>query len=144
MRFIILFLLLSPLFSQDGTYDKIIKDHDSAVKEIFDKQIVDQNKELERILAKEDYRTLTNQALITALGFGLTWSQDSPAPWWISVMIIPVLKKRKINNSNDSIEVKNERKKRLKRNVQLGSIPIYKWVVIMLRTPKAILDNISS
>ena len=144
MRFIILFLLLSPLFSQDGTYDKIIKDHDSAVKEIFDKQIVDQNKEIERILAKEDYRTLTNQALITALGFGLTWAQDSPAPWWISVMIIPVLKKRKINNSNDSIEVKNERKKRLKRNVQLGSIPIYKWVVIMLRTPKAILDNISS
>ena len=144
MRFIILFLLLSPLLSQDGTYDKIIKDHDSAVKEIFDKQIVDQNKELERILAKEDYRTLTNQALITALGFGLTWAQDSPAPWWISVMIIPVLKKRKINNSNDSIEVKNERKKRLKRNVQLGSIPIYKWVVIMLRTPKAILDNISS
>ena len=144
MRFIILFLLLSPLFSQDGTYDKIIKDHDSAVKEIFDKQIVDQNKELERILAKEDYRTLTYQALITALGFGLTWAQDSPAPWWISVMIIPVLKKRKINNSNDSIEVKNERKKRLKRNVQLGSIPIYKWVVIMLRTPKAILDNISS
>ena len=144
MRFIILFLLLSPLCSQDDTYDKIIKDHDSAVKEIFDKQIVDQNKELERILAKEDYRTLTNQALITALGFGLTWAQDSPAPWWISVMIIPVLKKRKINNSNDSIEVKNERKKRLKRNVQLGSIPIYKWVVIMLRTPKAILDNISS
>ena len=144
MRFIILFLLLSPLFSQDGTYDKIIKDHDSAVKEIFDKQIVDQNKEIERILAKEDYRTLTNQALITALGFGLTWAQDSPAPWWISVMIIPVLKKRKINNRNDSIEVKNERKKRLKRNVQLGSIPIYKWVVIMLRTPKAILDNISS
>ena len=144
MRFIILFLLLSPLFSQDGTYDKIIQDHDSAVKEIFDKQIVDQNKELERILAKEDYRTLTNQALITALGFGLTWAQASPAPWWISVMIIPVLKKRKINNSNDSIEVKNERKKRLKRNVQLGSIPIYKWVVIMLRTPKAILDNISS
>ena len=28
MRFIILFLLLSPLFSQDGTYDKIIKDKD--------------------------------------------------------------------------------------------------------------------
>ena len=144
MRFIILFLLLSPLFSQDGTYDKIIKDHDSAVKEIFDKQIVDQNKELERILAKEDYRTLTNQALITALGFGLTWVQDSPAFWWTSAMIIPVLKKRKINNSNDSIEVKNERKKRLKRNAQLGSIPIYKWIVILLRTPKAILDNIAS
>ena len=58
--------------------------------------------------------------------------------------VVFLLKKRKINNSNDSIEVKNERKKRLKRNVQLGSIPIYKWVVIMLRTPKAILDNISS
>ena len=144
MKFIILLMLLSPLLSQDGTYDKIIKDHDSAVKEIFDQQVVDQNKELERILAKEDYRTLTNQALITALGFGLTWAQDSPTPYWISAMIIPVLKKRKINNSNDSVEVKNERKKRLKRNAQLGSIPIYKWVVIMLRTPKAILDNISS
>ena len=144
MRFIIIFLLLSPLFSQDGTYDKIIKDHDSAVKEIFDKQIVDQNKELERILAKEDYRTLTNQALITALGFGLTWAQDSPTPYWIIAMIIPVLKKRKINNSNDPIEVKNERKKRLKRNAQLGSIPIYKWIVLILRTPKVILDNIAS
>lgn len=144
MRFIIIFLLLSPMFGQDGTYDKIIKDHDSAVKEIFDKQIVDQNKELERILAKEDYRTLTSQALITALGFGLTWAQDSPAPWLISTMIIPVLKKRKINNSNDPIEVKNERKKRLRRNAQLGSIPFYKWIVIILRSPKAILDNISS
>ena len=143
MRFIILFVLLSPMFGQDGTYDKIIKDHDSAVKEIFDQQIVDQNKELERILAKEDYRTLTNQALITALGFGLTWAQDSPAPWLISTMIIPVLKKRKINNSNDPIEVKNERKKRLRRNAQLGSIPFYKWIVIILRSPKAILDNIS-
>ena len=144
MRFIILFVLLSPMFGQDVTYDKIIKDHDSAVKEIFDQQIVDQNKELERILAKEDYRTLTNQALITALGFGLTWAQDSPAPWLISTMIIPVLKKRKINNSNDPIEVKNERKKRLRRNAQLGSIPFYKWIVIILRSPKAILDNISS
>ena len=144
MRFIILFLLLSPMFGQDDTYDKIIKDHDSAVKEIFDQQIVDQNKELERILAKEDYRTLTNQALITALGFGLTWAQDSPTPYWISAMIIPVLKKRKINNSNDPIEVKNERKKRLKRNAQLGSIPIYKWIVLILRTPKVILDNIAS
>mgnify|MGYP001446058781 FL=1 len=144
MRFIILFEILSPMFGQDSTYDKIIKDHDSAVKEIFDQQIVDQNKELERILAKEDYRTLTNQALITALGFGLTWAQDSPAPWLISTMIIPVLKKRKINNSNDPIEVKNERKKRLRRNAQLGSIPFYKWIVIILRSPKAILDNISS
>ena len=144
MRFIILFVLFSPMFGQDGTYDKIIKDHDSAVKEIFDQQIVDQNKELERILAKEDYRTLTNQALITALGFGLTWAQDSPTPYWISAMIIPVLKKRKINNSNDPIEVKNERKKRLKRNAQLGSIPIYKWIVLILRTPKVILDNIAS
>tara|TARA_B100001250_G_scaffold411457_1_gene440157 strand:- start:1487 stop:1885 length:399 start_codon:yes stop_codon:yes gene_type:complete len=132
------------MFGQDGTYDKIIKDHDSAVKEIFDKQIVDQNKELERILAKEDYRTLTSQALITALGFGLTWVQDSPAFWLGSTMIIPVFKKRRINNSNDPIEVKKERKKRLKRNAQLGSIPFYKWIVIILRSPKAILDNISS
>ena len=89
-------------------------------------------------------RSKTNQALITALGFGLTWAQDSPAPWLISTMIIPVLKKRKINNSNDPIEVKNERKKRLRRNAQLGSIPFYKWIVIILRSPKAILDNISS
>jgi len=41
MRFIILFVLLSPMFGQDGTYDKIIKDHDSAVKEILSDTAMD-------------------------------------------------------------------------------------------------------
>jgi hypothetical protein len=144
MRYIIPILFLSFTFTQDGVYDKIIEDHDTAVKEIFDEQIVEQNKQLERILAKEDYRTLTSQALSTGAGFILTWVADSPAPWVISAMIIPALKIRKINKSNDSIELKNQRIKRVKRNAQLGSIPIYKWVIIMLRTPKAIFDNVSS
>ena len=144
MRYIIPILFLSFTFTQDGVYDKIIEDHDTAVKEIFDEQIVEQNKQLERILAKEDYRTLTSQALSTGVGFILTWVADSPAPWVISAMIIPTLKIRKINKSNDSIELKNQRIKRVKRNAQLGSIPIYKWVIIMLRTPKAIFDNVSS
>ena len=144
MRYIIPIFFLSFTFTQDGVYDKIIEDHDTAVKEIFDEQIVEQNKQLERILAKEDYRTLTSQALSTGVGFILTWVADSPAPWLISATIIPAIKMRKINKSNDSIEVKNERKKRVKRNTQLGSIPIYKWVIIMLRTPKAIFDNVSS
>lgn len=144
MRYIIPILFLSFTFTQDGVYDKIIEDHDTAVKEIFDEQIVEQNKQLERILAKEDYRTLTSQALSTAVGFILTWVADSPAPWLISATIIPAIKMRKINKSNDSIELKNQRIKRVKRNAQLGSIPIYKWVIIMLRTPKAIFDNVSS
>lgn len=144
MRYIIPILFLSFTFTQDGVYDKIIEDHDTAVKEIFDEQIVEQNKQLERILAKEDYRTLTSQALSTGVGFILTWVADSPAPWLISATIIPAIKIRKINKSNDSIELKNQRIKRVKRNAQLGSIPIYKWVIIMLRTPKAIFDNVSS
>ena len=144
MRYIIPILFLSFTFTQDGVYDKIIEDHDTAVKEIFDEQIVEQNKQLERILAKEDYRTLTSQALSTGVGFILTWVADSPAPWLISATIIPAIKMRKINKSNDSIELKNQRIKRVKRNAQLGSIPIYKWVIIMLRTPKAIFDNVSS
>ena len=144
MRYIIPIFFLSFTFTQDGVYDKIIEDHDTAVKEIFDEQIVEQNKQLEHILAKQDYRTLTSQALSTGVGFILTWVADSPAPWLISATIIPAIKMRKINKSNDSIEVKNERKKRVKRNTQLGSIPIYKWVIIMLRTPKAIFDNVSS
>lgn len=144
MRYIIPILFLSFTFAQDGAYDKIIEDHDSAVSEIFDEQIVEQNKQLERILAKEDYRTLTSQALTTGAGFILSWATESAAPWVISGMIIPALKIRKINKSNDSIELKNQRIKRVKRNAQLGSIPIYKWVIIMLRTPKAIFDNFSS
>jgi hypothetical protein len=68
---------------------------------------------------------------------------DSPAPWLISATIIPAIKMRKINKSNDSIEIKNERKKRVKRNAQLGSIPIYKWIIVLFRTPKAILNNVS-
>jgi hypothetical protein len=144
MRYIIPILFLSFTFTQDGVYDKIIEDHDTAVKEIFDEQIVEQNKQLERILAKEDYRTLTSQALTTGAGFILSWVTESAAPWVISAMIIPALKIRKINKSNDSIELKNQRIKRVKRNAQLGSIPIYKWVIIMLRTPKAIFDNVSS
>ena len=143
MRYIIPILFLSLIFAQDGAYDKIIEDHDTAVQEIFDEQIVKQNKQLERVLAKEDYRTLTSQALSTGVGFILTWVADSPAPWLISDTIIPAIKMRKINKSNDSIEVKNERKKRVKRNAQLGSIPIYKWMIVLFRTPKAILNNVS-
>ena len=143
MRYIIPILFLSLIFAQDGAYDKIIEDHDTAVQEIFDEQIVKQNKQLERVLAKEDYRTLTSQALSTGVGFILTWVADSPAPWLISATIIPAIKMRKINKSNDSIEIKNERKKRVKRNAQLGSIPIYKWIIVLFRTPKAILDNVS-
>ena len=143
MRYIIPILFLSLIFAQDGAYDKIIEDHDTAVQEIFDEQIVKQNKQLERVLAKEDYRTLTSQALSTGVGFILTWVADSPAPWLISATIIPAIKMRKINKSNDSIEIKNERKKRVKRNAQLGSIPIYKWIIVLFRTPKAILNNVS-
>ena len=143
MRYIIPILFLSLIFAQDGAYDKIIEDHDTAVQEIFDEQIVEQNKQLEHILAKEDYRTLTSQALSTGVGFILTWVADSPAPWLISATIIPAIKMRKINKSNDSIEIKNERKKRVKRNAQLGSIPIYKWIIVLFRTPKAILNNVS-
>ena len=143
MRYIIPILFLSFIIAQDGAYDKIIEDHDTAVQEIFDEQIVKQNKQLERVLAKEDYKTLTSQALSTGVGFILTWVADSPAPWLISATIIPAIKMRKINKSNDSIEIKNERKKRVKRNAQLGSIPIYKWIIVLFRTPKAILDNVS-
>lgn len=143
MRYIIPILFLSFIIAQDGAYDKIIEDHDTAVQEIFDEQIVKQNKQLERVLAKEDYRTLTSQALSTGVGFILTWVADSPAPWLISATIIPAIKMRKINKSNDSIEIKNERKKRVKRNAQLGSIPIYKWIIVLFRTPKAILNNVS-
>jgi|TARA_B110000263_G_scaffold18058_1_gene14423 hypothetical protein len=144
MRYIIPILFLSFTFAQDGAYDKIIEDHDTAVQEIFDEQIVEQNKQLERVLAKEDYRTLTTQALSTGVGFILAWVADSPAPWLISATIIPAIKIRKINKSNDSIEIKNERKKRVKRNAQLGAIPIYKWIIVLFRTPKVILDNVSS
>ncbi|MBC8227303.1 MAG: hypothetical protein HOL62_01590 [Candidatus Marinimicrobia bacterium] len=143
MKNIIPILFLSLVFAQDSGYDKIIEDHDKAVQEIFDEQIVDQNKNLERILAKEDYRTLTTQALSSGLGFFVSYATEGPIPWIIGSTIVPLIKIRKINKSNDSIELKNERKKRVKRNAQLGSIPFFKWYIVLFRTPKAIIDNIS-
>lgn len=143
MRYIIPILFLSFIIAQDGVYDKIVEDHDKAVQEIFDEQIVDQNKNLERILAKEDYRTLTTQALSSGLGFFVSYATEGPIPWIIGSTIVPLIKIRKINKSNDSIELKNERKKRVKRNAQLGSIPFFKWYIVLFRTPKAIIDNIS-
>jgi hypothetical protein len=143
MKNIISILFLSLVFAQDSVYDKIVEDHNKAVQDIFDEQIVEQNKQLERILAKEDYRTLTTQAYSSALGFFASYATESPIPWIIGSTIVPLMKIRKINKSNDSIELKNERKKRVKRNVQLGSIPFLKWYIILFRTPKAIIDNIS-
>ena len=125
MRYIIPILFLSFTFTQDGVYDKIIEDHDTAVKEIFDEQIVEQNKQLERILAKEDYRTLTSQALSTGVGFILTWVADSPAPWLISATIIPAIKIRKINKSNDSIEIKKSENKESQKEC---SVRIYSYL----------------
>ncbi len=52
MRLIIPILFLSFIFAQDSVYDKIAEEHDKAVKEIFDEQIVEQNKQLEKILSK--------------------------------------------------------------------------------------------
>lgn len=112
MKNIIPILFLSLVFAQDSGYDKIIEDHDKAVQEIFDEQIVDQNKNLERILAKEDYRTLTTQALSSGLGFFVSYATEGPIPWIIGSTIVPLIKIRKINKSNDSIELKNERKKK--------------------------------
>jgi hypothetical protein len=143
MKNIIPILFLSLVFAQDSVYDKIVEDHNKAVQDIFDEQIVEQNKQLERILAKEDYSTLTTQAYSSALGFFASYATESPIPWIIGSTIVPLMKIRKINKSNDSIELKNERKKRVKRNVQLGSIPFLKWYIILFRTPKAIIDNIS-
>ncbi|MGY8809321.1 MAG: hypothetical protein ACKVLG_05190, partial [Fidelibacterota bacterium] len=103
MKNIIPILFLSLVFAQDSVYDKIVEDHNKAVQDIFDEQIVEQNKQLERILAKEDYRTLTTQAYSSALGFFVSYATESPIPWIIGSTIVPLMKIRKINKSNDSI-----------------------------------------
>ena len=49
---------------------------------------------------------------------------------------------REINNSAEPESLKKMRKSRVRVNAMLGSIPLIKWGIVMIRTPKALFDSI--
>ena len=56
--------------------------------------------------------------------------------------IVPILEMRDINDNNEPESLKEMRKARVRVNSILGSIPLAKWIIVALRMPKALLDNI--
>ena len=63
-------------------------------------------------------------------------------PMVLGHAIVPVLEMRDINKSNEPESLKEMRKSRVRVNSMLGSIPLAKWIIVALRMPKALLDNI--
>ena len=49
---------------------------------------------------------------------------------------------RDINDNNEPESLKEMRKTRVRVNSILGSIPLAKWMIVALRMPKALIDNI--
>ena len=56
--------------------------------------------------------------------------------------IVPILEIKAINESNEPESLKKMRKSRVRVNTALGSIPLAKWTLVMIRTPKALFDSI--
>ena len=56
--------------------------------------------------------------------------------------IVPILEMRDINDNNEPESLKEMRKARVRVNSILGSIPFAKWIIVTIRMPKALIDNI--
>ena len=63
-------------------------------------------------------------------------------PMVLGHAIVPVLEMRDINDSNEPESLKEMRKSRVRVNSILGTIPFAKWIIVAIRMPKALIDNI--
>ena len=152
MKSYITILILFSTFSlaQEVSTGNILEDHDKAVEGILSDEIKKQTQIINKSLAKQSNDVLFSQAAYSFLGIVGTIifeanNEGNPAnfiPIVLGHTIVPVLKMRDINNSNEPESLKKMRKSRVKVNSTLGSVPIAKWIIVSLRMPKALLDSI--
>ena len=149
--YIIVLILLNALsFAQDASTGNILKDHDKAVEGILAKEIKKQTEIVNEALTKQSNDVLFSQATYSFLGtigtIILEANNESNlinlTPMVMGHTIVPLLEMREINNSEEPESLKKMRKSRVRVNSMLGSIPIAKWIIVMLRMPKALLDII--
>ena len=148
----IIILILFSTFSlaQEASTGNILEDHDKAVEGILSDEIKKQTEIVNKSLAKQSNDVLFAQATYSFLGTVGTIifeanNEGNPVnfiPMVLGHAIVPVLEMRDINKSNEPESLKEMRKSRVRVNSMLGSIPLAKWIIVALRMPKALLDNI--
>jgi hypothetical protein len=152
MKNYIIILILFSTFSlaQEASTGNILEDHDKAVEGILSDEIKKQTEIVNKSLAKQSNDVLFAQATYSFLGTVGTIifeanNEGNPVnfiPMVLGHAIVPVLEMRDINKSNEPESLKEMRKSRVRVNSMLGSIPLAKWIIVALRMPKALLDNI--
>ena len=144
-------LILFSTFSlaQEASTGNILEDHDKAVEGILSDEIKKQTKIINKSLAKQSNEVLFAQAGYSFMGIIgtiiLEGNNSNPAnfiPIIIGHTIVPLREMREINNSAEPESLKKMRKSRVRVNAMLGSIPLIKWGIVMIRTPKALFDSI--
>ena len=150
-KFILLLILFNVFtFAQEASTGNILEDHDNAVEGILSDEIKKQTEIVNKSLAKQSNDVLFAQATYSFLGTVGTIifeanNEGNPVnfiPMVLGHAIVPVLEMRDINKSNEPESLKEMRKSRVRVNSMLGSIPLAKWIIVALRMPKALLDNI--
>lgn len=151
MKHYIMILILFNTFSlgQEVSTGNILEDHDKAVKGILSDEIKKQTKIINKSLAKQSNDVLFAQADYSFMGIIgtiiLEGNNSNPVnfiPIIIGHTIVPLREMREINNSAEPKSLKKMRKSRVRVNAMLGSIPLIKWGIVMIRTPKALFDSI--
>ena len=151
MKHYIIILILFSTFSlaQEASTGNILEDHDKAVEGILSDEIKKQTKIINKSLAKQSNEVLFAQAGYSFMGIVgtiiLEGNNSNPAnfiPIIIGHTIVPLREMREINNSAEPESLKKMRKSRVRVNAMLGSIPLIKWGIVMIRTPKALFDSI--
>ena len=151
MKHYIIILILFSTFSlaQESSMGNILEDHDKAVEGILSDEIKKQTKIINKSLAKQSNEVLFAQAGYSFMGIIgtiiLEGNNSNPVnfiPIIIGHTIVPLREMREINNSAEPESLKKMRKSRVRVNAMLGSIPLIKWGIVMIRTPKALFDSI--
>ena len=143
-------LFSSVLFSQEVSTGNILEDHDKAVAGILSEEIKKQTEIVNEALTKQSNDVLFAQATYPFLGIIGTIimegnSTNNPInfiPLLLGHTIVPVLEMKEINESKEPESLKKMRKSRVRVNTALGSIPLVKWTIVMIRAPKALFDSI--
>ena len=151
MKHYIIILILFSTFSlaQEASTGNILEDHDKAVEGILSDEIKKQTEIINKALAKQSNEVLFAQAGYSFMGIVgtiiLEGNNSNPAnfiPIILGHAIVPLREMREINNSAEPESLKKMRKSRVRVNAMLGSIPLIKWGIVMIRTPKALFDSI--
>ena len=148
-KFLVVIIIINMIFAQEST-GNIMEDHDKAIEVILSEQTKEQTKQINRMLEDLSDDILLKQASYSFLGIVGTLIMEgnetnnpvNMIPFIAGHVLVPVLENLKIKQSNEPQKLKDLKKNRVVLNSSLGSIPLLKWYLVLLRTPKMLLNSI--